>query len=191
MRMIRNIKNRNGFSIAELLVAILILSMVSTVVAGGIPVARDAYNNITVAANAEVLLSTAIYSLRGELWNAQEINVPDTNTKIESDPNTIIEFRNRKNGFKTEIFVSDPDSDGNKKIMIQEYIPEDSMDAATKPKPRERELIPGISKDNLYASYSRIYYEEGEGVVTIEGLTVKKKGEPCGVKEIKLVIKVL
>ena len=179
MRMIRNIKNRNGFSIAELLVAILILSMVSTVVAGGIPVARDAYNNITVAANAEVLLSTAIYSLRGELWNAQEINVSDTK----------IEFRNRKNGLKTEIFVSDPDSDDNKnkKIMIQEYFRKESMDEPEEP----RELIPGLSKDNLYASYSRIYYEEGEGVVTIEGLTVKKKREPCGVKEINLVIKVL
>ena len=180
MCMIRKIRNRGGFSIAELLVAILILSMVSTVVAGGIPVARDAYNNITVAANAEVLLSTAIYSLRGELWNAQEI-------KIISDDK--IEYRNRKNGFKSEISISSPDDAGNQKIMIKEYISEEPREGI--PSSVERELIPGISKDGLYALYSTIDFDEDNGIITFNGLTVKKKGESCGIEETSLVIKTL
>ena len=70
---LRKIDNKKGFSIAELLVAILILSMVSIVVAGGIPVARDAYYKITVSANAQVMLSTAISSLRNEIGTASAV----------------------------------------------------------------------------------------------------------------------
>ena len=94
--MVQKIRQKMGFSIAELLVAILILSMVSTVVAGGIPVARDAYNKITVAANAQVLLSTAIYSLRSELGVAMDV-------KHVSD--TSVVFNSGKNGHKTRIYL--------------------------------------------------------------------------------------
>ena len=112
MSMIHKIREKAGFSIAELLVAILILSMVSTVVAGGIPVARDAYNKITVSANAQVLLSTAIYSLRSELSTASELKI------IGNE----IHYRSGKNGHESKIYVGPASSDenANNAIMIQE-----------------------------------------------------------------------
>lgn len=63
-----------GFSLTELLVAVLILGMVSSVVAGGIPVARDAYQKVTLSANAQVMLSTAIAALRNELCTASNVD---------------------------------------------------------------------------------------------------------------------
>ena len=57
--------------------------------------ARDAYNRITVAANAQVLLSTAIYSLRSELSMASEIEIQDD----------AICYRSGKNGHKSKIYV--------------------------------------------------------------------------------------
>lgn len=71
----QKLNNRKGFSLTELLVAVLILSMVSAVVAGGIPVARDAYEKVTLSANAQVTLSTAISALRNELCAASEVNI--------------------------------------------------------------------------------------------------------------------
>ena len=75
----QKLNNRKGFSLTELLVAVLILSMVSAVVAGGIPVARDAYEKVTLSANAQVTLSTAISALRNELCAASEVNI-ESNT---------------------------------------------------------------------------------------------------------------
>ena len=61
MKKIRNkLHNRKGFSLAETLMAVLILLMVSAVVAAGIPMAREAYEKAVDAANAQTLLSTTI-----------------------------------------------------------------------------------------------------------------------------------
>ena len=41
MRIKEKLKNRSGFTLAETLLAVLILLLVSVIVANGIPVARD------------------------------------------------------------------------------------------------------------------------------------------------------
>ena len=56
----RKLNSKKGFTIAEMLVAIIILLMVSSIVASGIPVARDAYEKVVLTSNAEILMSTAI-----------------------------------------------------------------------------------------------------------------------------------
>ena len=56
----------HGFTLAETLLAVLILLMVSSIVAAGIPSARRAYEKVVLASNAEVLLSTTITTLRHE-----------------------------------------------------------------------------------------------------------------------------
>ncbi len=60
-------KGKAGFSLAETLIAILILLMVSAIVAGAMPAAASAYQKTVDAANAQILLSTAMTVLRDEL----------------------------------------------------------------------------------------------------------------------------
>ena len=59
-RIRQKLKSRLGFTLAEMLMSVLILLMVSSVVAGGVPVAANAYYKVVDAANAQVLLSTTV-----------------------------------------------------------------------------------------------------------------------------------
>ena len=74
-RILKKKLNNEGFSISEMLIAIAIMLMVTSVVAGGIPVAIRAYTNITDTADCELLLSTALSDLRDELSTARNISV--------------------------------------------------------------------------------------------------------------------
>ncbi len=71
----KKLKSKSGFTLAETLLAVLILLLVSTIVANGIPVVRNVYNNVIIGANAQVLLSTAVTALRNELGTAQDVVV--------------------------------------------------------------------------------------------------------------------
>ena len=75
MKIRSKLKSRAGFSLAETLLATLILLLVSLIVANGIPTARTVYNNVIIGANAQTLLSTAVSSLRNELGAAQRVQV--------------------------------------------------------------------------------------------------------------------
>jgi len=66
-------KNDQGFSIAEMLIVVLILLMVSGVVAGGMPVAARAYKTVVDSSNAQLLLSTTVTTLREELGEASDV----------------------------------------------------------------------------------------------------------------------
>lgn len=71
----KRIQSRRGFTLAETLMAILILLMVTAVVAAGIPAASNALNKAVEASHAQVLLSTTMTALRDELTTAKEITV--------------------------------------------------------------------------------------------------------------------
>ncbi len=165
MRFRRFKLNRAGFSLTELLAAVLILAMVSTVVAGGIPVARDAYRKVTVSANAQVLLSTTISALRNQLGTATIEKVGTTDVGDAAVSGASVTFLSGLNGASSQIRL-----DGGV-LTIQEFINYSGVE----PRP----LVPGT--DGLYATYSSgadaITFNSGSGVLTIKGLTVKKSGE--------------
>ena len=76
MRAKHKIRNRKGFTLAETLLAVLILLLVSSVVAAGMPAVKQAYEKVVLASNAELMLSTAVATLRDELgtaWDVQEV----------------------------------------------------------------------------------------------------------------------
>lgn len=160
------IRSRAGFSLAELLIAVLIMLMVSGVVAAGIPAAVNAYTKVTDSANAQMLLSTTMTKLREEISTATDIKV--TEKKIEY-LNSI--------GARTEIYLqssasgeqpADPagSSQTDKKTPgIYIKIP-DVADY-------DQELVSkAVGGGNLYISYGSIEYSNN--VVTFSGLKVKK-----------------
>ena len=66
--------SQSGFTLAEMLMTVLILSMVSAVVAAGVPTAANAYKKVMDSANAEVMLTTTMVRLRDELGTASEVS---------------------------------------------------------------------------------------------------------------------
>ena len=62
---IRKTRSRRGFSLAEMLVTLMIIGLVTAAIAGGAGGVQNVYRNITVKANAEVAESTAIKALQG------------------------------------------------------------------------------------------------------------------------------
>ncbi len=90
--------SQSGFSLAETLVALIIILLVSSIIAAGMPAAQKALVNVRESANAQVFLSTTLTELRNELSTASDIKVngnsvtyvnPVTgNSKIELDSTT-------------------------------------------------------------------------------------------------------
>ncbi len=93
----KKMRSTAAFTLAETLVAILILLMVSTVLAAGIPAAKRAYEGVETASNAELLLSTTISTLRNELGMAEEVEVSGN----------VITYYNPSTGSKSKIYKDD------------------------------------------------------------------------------------
>lgn len=84
---LQKLNREAGFTLAETLMAVLILLMVSAIVATGIPAASNAYHKAVDAANAHVLLSTTVTALRDELGMAKEVEVDGTTVTYYSADN--------------------------------------------------------------------------------------------------------
>lgn len=145
---------RAGFSLMETMITVLILLMVSSVVAAGVPLAMNAYRAVLNAANAEVLLSSTVTRLRDELGEATDIAVGDDNASITFTG---------ANGFRCMLYLG-----GEEGIMLRETVGEEE---------RTRALVSrAASNQNLHTEYSgagggAISYSDG--VIVINNLSVK------------------
>lgn len=75
----KKIKHNAGMTLAETLLAVLILLLASSIVATGVPAARNAYEKVILSSNAELLLSTTIMALRNNLSTAKSIQINGDN----------------------------------------------------------------------------------------------------------------
>ena len=107
----RKARHRSGFTLAETLLAVLIMLMVSLIMATGIPAARNAYEKVVLGANAEVLLSTSLTALREELGTARDIEI-GTNE---------IKYYSAKTNAKARIYLSSEGTDPQT-IWVEDYI---------------------------------------------------------------------
>ena len=132
---LQKLNNSYGFSLAETLVAVLILLMVSAVVAGGIPAAVNAYTKAVDAANAQVLLSTTVNALRNELSTARDVNPIETNK---------ISYESSYTGSRSIISIENG-------IEIMEYADrmEDVLDSLDDSPPAFRPLVSNAAKDGF------------------------------------------
>lgn len=158
----QKLKKRKGFSLTELLAAVLILSMVSAVVAGGIPVAKDAYEKITLSANAQVMLSTTISALRNVLCTARDIEEPK-----EGEDGSRLKF------FDTSIqnYSLISKEGANSDLMLTWYA--DYTGDENKPIPHRLVSLGDQLDEQLHVTFDTVSYEDG--IVSFKGMKVVDK----------------
>lgn len=105
-KIIKKLHSNAGFTLAEVLMTVIIMLLVSSVIAVGMPAAARVYAKAVDGANAQALLSTTVNALRSELSTAWG---------VELDDDTII-YYSPKTGAKTSL------SPGSESIVLQDYI---------------------------------------------------------------------
>lgn len=177
----RKLKGRGGFSLAEMLLATLILLLVATIMTTGIPAAKTAYEKVVLGSNAQVLLSTAVNALRDELGTAWDVTPSADNSITYFSANT---------GTKSVIRLQSPKkADGTDEsfetIYRQEFAPEtaDTNDIIFGTKLSSdgsrygNDAVPLISGEastaDLYVTYESVSHDAG--VVTFNNLSVCRK----------------
>lgn len=155
----KRIKQKKGFSLAEMMMVLLIVLMVSSIVAVGVPAAVRAYNKVIDASNAQVLISTAMTRLREELGTASEVS-PDAAQKTV--------FYNNSLGYSSKIML-DSGEDKDPVIYIEEYTNVE-IDYPARPLVSE-----SASGKKLFVTYDTVAYENG--VVTFTNLKVKYRNK--------------
>ena len=163
----RRKRERAGFTLAETLIAILILLMVSAIVAGAIPAASNVYVKTVDAANAQLLLSTTMTVLRDELGTATSITVQDAST---------ITYRSGKSGC-AKIQVVTGGTDPGLYIWHGEY--KDGIPDFTNSTPRLL-VSKKAATEGMVVSCT---FSVSGSVVTVSGLSVKKDMNKDGTPE--------
>ena len=161
----RKLKKQSGFTLAETLLAVLILLLVSGIVAEGVPVAKNVYEKVFIGANAQALLSTTAARLRDELGTAWDVSVG-------ADKKTI-SFYSADTGAKAKIYLSTTDT--NNPIRITEYKNEELLGQINAE--IDQALISKAASENtgLRVEYSEVSYNAG--IVTFKGLKVYRKDD--------------
>lgn len=180
---LKKLQNASGFTLVEVLVAMLILLMVTAVVAGAMPVARDAYYKVVDSANAQVLLSTTATALRDELGTAKEIELYDESGKLNAaaNGNVVLAFAEAgssagkriayispNTGAKSYIWVGTSGKAGETEVSVylREYV--DLTAAADYTRPL---ISKKAATDRLCVTFDSVTLNNE--ILTITGLKVK------------------
>lgn len=152
-RVLNKMKSRLGFTLAETLMVILILMLVGTIATTGITSAARSYQKVVDSANAQLLLSTTISSLRRELAIARAVTTEGNELKTYTNGETGYEvtLSNEKEGITRS--WTDTKGEAQRYLLVTE-------EAATK---------------NMVSSYSGITYENG--IFTVTELKITKDGK--------------
>ena len=144
-----------GFTLAETLLAVLILLLVSSIVAAGIPAAKNAYEKVVLGANAQLLLSTTVSELRDELGTAWDVEIENTGDVL---------YFSAETGAKSKLYV-----EGNK-IMVQRFSKVNGLDNES------GKAVPLVSDAaatrDLYVIYESASYDDS--VITFKKLEVHR-----------------
>lgn len=181
--MTQKLKKIAGFTLAETLITVLILLMVSAVVAGGVPAAANAYRKAVDAANAQVLLSTTVNALRSELSTAWGVS-------DDADGKTLTYYSVRT-GAKTKLFNGTGDQNT---IMVQDYVPFDEtqqQNANTNDRLQHSLVVRSGEKelDQFRMKFESV--EVKDDIITFETLGVYRAKETTPLQSMNLSIRVL
>lgn len=183
MRTENTCRRKAGFTIAEMLIAVLILLMVSAVLAAGVPVAVNAYNKVIDAANAQLLLSTTVTRMEEELSTAVE---------VWTEESKLTSYSHYRNGYKISPSNVEPELPagstetltGKKGIWLKYTARATGMWI-----PKNELLVTGKTEtEKFYVSFESITYEDN--VFYVKNLKVLKiDGTESSVKPVDLKIR--
>ncbi len=148
-----------GFSLAETLMALLILLLATAVAAAGLPAAVRAYHDVVDAANAEVLLATTMTALRDELGSAEGFALKDDDS-LKWYKSAGLQGRSatlEKNSIDGILIICL--NEAEERVSSRELV---SRAAATR---------------RLHAEYSKIVYDAVNMVFVVEDLQVKRDSD--------------
>lgn len=151
----RKLKNKRAFTLAETLVATLIMLMVSAIMIAGIPAAKSAYDGIIVRSNAEVALSTAITALRNEMSVARDVKMDGTTVTYVSGTY----------GSYSKIYL-----DSNNEVQYQRYAYVNKDSGAANEE--STKLISDSASNHMVIKYNSV--SQTGNVITFNGLGVYK-----------------
>lgn len=165
----KKLKSRKGFSLTEVLVAVLIMAMVTGVVAAGMPAAIDAYHNIVDLANAQLLLTTTTSALRNELDLARDIKINGKTIDFRGTSGTMsrIEFTDGQSvklyeyiGYATEVLDAEAastqvTSEGFSRPLVSEATAPDSLYIQ----------VDSITKDGNVLSFNNVAVHKGSNTL--------------------------
>ena len=145
MKARKKLNSRAGFTLAETLLAVTILLLVSSIVVTGMPAAKNAYEKVVLASNAEVMLATAESALRDELGTAWKVQKVSESTSIT--------YYSADTGMRTKLEMKDKD------LSITEYEDSASGDPV--------ELLIGIKRDttNTFKTSRKLVYQAPKDLV--------------------------
>lgn len=147
--------NRGGFTLAETVIALLVVVMVTAVVAAGIPVAAKALRDVVDASHAQVLMSTTMTSMRDELSMATNIQCDEGGRIVYTDSSGVLsELVVKTGGIYLTKFAS-PDGSFEGAVTEQRRLVSDQ--AAT---------------EGLHESFSEAVFDADKGIVYIKNLRV-------------------
>ncbi len=167
------LSSRKGFTIGEMMVAVMILLMVSSVVAAGIPAAARAYYKVMDSANAQMLLSTTVTRLRAELSTATEVTIGTADDGTAEggavSDSTTIEYRSAS-GSISRITLRKPveDEGTDDDIIYGIYVERTGMTG-------EQLLVSLKAASGMYMTYSSVAKSASDaGVLIFSDLAVHK-----------------
>ena len=155
MKWMRKLKERAGFTLAEMLLATLILLLVSSIVVAGIPAAKNAYEKVVLGSNAQILLSTTAAALRDELGTAWD---------VKAGEGELLYF-SADTGAVSSLYI-----DG-KMIMLQEFAGMEDIDSSMHTGTARPLVSEAAATSDLYVTYDSVSYDDS-GIVIFSGLKV-------------------
>ena len=118
MKTLKNKLNSRGFTLTELLITLIILLMVTAIVAAGIPLAARAYQKLVDASNAQLLMSTTMTELRGELSTAEDIKAEGGALTYKAEDGTTSMLTSAEDGVHLQEHAEMDDSGAYDRLLV-------------------------------------------------------------------------
>ncbi|MBQ7614288.1 MAG: type II secretion system protein [Butyrivibrio sp.] len=189
-RIKKKLNSKAGFSLTEMLLAVIIMLLVSVIVAAGIPAAREAYENVVLASNAEILLSTTISTLRNEVGSASNLDVPGVSPSGGVETGTEIVYYNAARGASSKIFMPS----GGTNIKFVRYFDQTGtvLEGVVTNSETEDLISARTATNKLRVTFATVSYDHTKGIVSFTDLSVFHDDDATPlVKRDKFSIKVL